>query len=79
MSNKSCPIAPLITTKHCQLSFCPECNIVNLNLPGRISFQFDTAQFLEIASAFNKSAQILRAKATPKRKSAKVITLKQLH
>lgn len=79
MSKKTCPIEPLITSTYCQLSVCPECNIVNLNLPGRISFQFDTAQFLEIAHTFNQSAQILRAKAAPKRTSAKIIKLKQLH
>jgi len=79
MSKKPCPIEPLITSTYCQLSFCPECNIVNLNLPGRISFQFDTAQFLEIAHVFNQSSQILRAKTAPKRKRAKIIELKQLH
>jgi len=79
MSKNSCPIEPLITSKYCQLSVCPECNIVNLNLPGRISFQFDTVQFLEIAHAFHKSAQILTAKAAPKKKSARIIKLKQLH
>lgn len=79
MQNNPCPIEPLITSKYCQLSVCPECNVVNLNLPGRISLQFETAQFLEIVHAFNKSAQILRAKAAPKKKSAKVIKLNHLH
>lgn len=79
MSNKPCPIEPLITSKYCQLSVCRECNIVNLNLPGRISFQFETEQFLEIANAFTKSARLLTAKAAPKQKGAKVVKLKQLH
>ncbi len=79
MLKEPCPIENLITSKYCQLSVCRECNIVNLNLPGRISFQFDTAQFLEIAHAFSQSARILRAKQKPKQKSGKVIKLTHLH
>jgi len=56
-----------------------ECRVVNLNLPGRISFQFEMSQFLEIASNFHKAAQILKAKTEPKRKSAKIIKLTHLH
>lgn len=76
MSKKPCPIEPLIASKYCQLSVCPECNIVNLTLPGRIAFQFDTAQFIEIAHVFDQSVQIIKAKETPKQKSAKIIKLK---
>lgn len=79
MSKKPCPIEPLISSKYCQLSVCAECNIINLNLPGRITLQFDTAQFLEIAQTFNQSAQLIRDKEKPKRKSAKVIKLNHLH
>lgn len=79
MPKDPCPIEHLATSKYCQLSVCRECNIVNLNLPGRISFQFDIAQFLEIAQAFNKSAQLLRARAAPKKLSNKVIKLNELH
>lgn len=79
MQNKPCPIEPLISSKYCQLSVCPECNVVNLNLPGRISLQFETAKFLEITNAFNKSAQILRDKAIPKQNEAKIVKLNHLH
>lgn len=79
MSKKSCPIEPLITSKYCQLSVCMECSIVNLSLPGRISFQFDTHQFFEIANAFSRSAQILSAKLSPQKESAKIIQLNNLH
>ena len=58
---------------------CGICGIVNLNLPGRISFQFEMNQFLEIASNFHKAALILKAKTEPKRKSAKIIKLTHLH
>lgn len=79
MTNNSCPVEPLITSKYCQLSVCPECNVVNLNLPGRISLQFDTGQFLEIADNFHKSALMLRAKSTQKKSTAKIIKLNHLH
>ncbi len=79
MSKKNCPIESLITSKYCQLSVCMECNIVNLSLPGRISFQFETQQFLEIANTFNKAVQILRGKTTPKQESVKLIKLNHLH
>jgi len=79
MSKKPCPIEPLITSKYCQLSVCMECNIVNLSLPGRISFQFETHQFLEMANVFNRSAQILSTKLSPKKETAKIIKLDNLH
>ncbi len=79
MENNSCPIEPLITSKYCKLTVCMECNIVNLNLPGRITFQFETERFLDIAFAFNKAAQILRAKSAPKAESAKIIELNNIH
>jgi hypothetical protein len=53
--------------------------MVHLTLPGRISFQFDTAQFIEIACVFDQSVQILKAKATLKQKSAQIIKLNHLH
>lgn len=79
MSTTPCPIEPLITSKYCQLSVCMECNIVNLSLPGRISFQFETHQFLEIANVFNKSAQMLSTKLSPTQKNAKTLKLNNLH
>ncbi len=79
MQNKPCPIEPLVSSKYCQLSVCPECNVVNLNLPGRISLQFETAKFLEIAHAFNQSAQMLRDMAAPKQKGEKIVKLTHLH
>lgn len=79
MSKNNCSTELLISSDYCQLSFCRECNIVNLNLPGRISFQFDLHQFFDIANAFNKAALILTDKLAPKQKSAKVISLKHSH
>ncbi len=75
MHKTPCPVEPLISSKYCQLSVCPECNIVNLSLPGRIALQFDTAQFLEIAHTFNESASILNTKAA----STKNTKLNHLH
>lgn len=79
MSKKPCPIEPLVSSKYCQLSVCMECNIINLNLPGRISFQFETQQFFDIAHAFTRSAQILNTKLSPNKESEKVIELNNLH
>ena len=79
MSKASCPVESLISSQYCQLSVCMECGVVNLNLPGRISFQFEMSQFLEIASNFHKAALILKAKTEPKRKTAKIIKLTHLH
>ncbi len=78
MPKKPCPVEPLISSKYCQLSVCPECNIVNLSLPGRIALQFDTAQFLEIVHTFNESARILNTKAAST-KNTKIIKLNHLH
>jgi hypothetical protein len=79
MSKASCPVENLISSQYCQLSVCMECGIVNLNLPSRISLQFGTSQFLEIASNFHKAALILKAKTEPKQKSAKIIKLTLFH
>ncbi len=79
MLKKPCPVEPLFSSQYCQLSVCMECNIVNLSLPGRISFQFETNQFLDIAKTFSRSAQILSAKLSPNNKSAKVIKLNNIH
>ncbi|MCK5829876.1 MAG: hypothetical protein KAH20_06195 [Methylococcales bacterium] len=79
MSKKPCPVEPLISSKYCQLSVCMECKIINLSLPGRILFQFETHQFLEITNSFNKSAQILREKLAPKQQGKKVVKLNHLH
>lgn len=79
MSKKPCPIEPLITSQYCQLSVCMECSMVNLSLPGRITLQFETQHFLDIANTFSKAAQILKAKSAPKYQSAKIIKLNNLH
>lgn len=79
MSKNTCPVEPLISSKYCQLSVCMECNIVNLNLPGRISFQFDTQQFYEISEAFYNATQILRGKMALKQKDTLTLKLNQLH
>jgi hypothetical protein len=73
--NNPCPIENLITSNYCQLSVCLECRIVNLNLPGRISFQFEIQQFFEIAAAFNKASKRLEIKLNPKQKRAKIVKL----
>ncbi len=75
MMKEPCPIEILIISNYCQLSVCMECRIVNLNIPGRISFQFEIHQFFEIADAFHKASQILKAKLNPKQKSAKIVEL----
>lgn len=79
MSKKPCPVEPLITSQYCQLSVCMECNMVNLSLPGRITIQFETHHFFDIANTFNKAAQILKAKKAPKQQSAVIIKLNNLH
>lgn len=79
MSKPLCPVENLISSQYCQLSVCMECKIVNLNLPGRISFQFEISQFLEIVSTFNRAAHILKAKTEPQQKSTKIIKLTHLH
>jgi hypothetical protein len=79
MSNNTCPVEELVTSRYCQLAVCMECKIIHLNLPARMSFQFDLNQFLEIADAFSKAALMLRNKTKKKshnsKKSAKVIML----
>lgn len=62
MTSKPCPIEPLISSEHCKLSLCPECGIVNLYLPYRISFQFDVHQFIGIAHTFSQAAQQINNK-----------------
>lgn len=79
MSKQSCPVEPLITTKHCQLSVCMECGVVNLSLPGRISFQFDVQQFLDLADAFQTASHRLKGKSSPKKQGDNVIELTHLH
>jgi hypothetical protein len=63
MTTKPCPVEPLVSSEYCRLTLCPECGIVNLNLPYRISFQFEIHQFLGIAHTFTQGAQILNGKA----------------
>jgi len=75
MIKKPCPIEYLIISNYCELSVCMECRIVNLNIPGRISFQFEIQQFIEIADAFNKAVQILKVKLEPNPKRVKVVEL----
>jgi hypothetical protein len=75
MMKRPCPVEHLITSNYCQLSVCMECRIVNLNIPARISFQFEIQQFFEIADAFNKAAHILKVKLEPKPKRAKIVEL----
>ncbi len=79
MSKNTCPIEPLISSKYCQLSVCMECNVVNLSLPGRISFQFDTQQFIEISESFYNATQILRAKKSLNQNDTQTLELNQLH
>lgn len=79
MQNKPCLIESLVTTKYCQLSVYPDCNVVNLNLPSRISLQFETDQFIKTAHAFNQSARLLKTKTSNNKKVKKVITLSHLH
>ena len=78
MTHQPCPVEPLVLSEYCRLTICPECGVVNFNLPCRVSFQFEIQQFLEIANAFNEGAQILRKKTAAKR-DAKVIELKRNH
>ncbi len=75
MMNKPCPIENLIASNYCQLSVCMECRIINLNLPGRITFQFEIQKFFEIADAFNKASKRLEIKLNPKQKRAKIVKL----
>ena len=75
MIKKPCPIEDLILSHYCQLSVCMKCRIVNLNLPGRITFQFEFQQFFEIADAFNKASNQLKVKLNPKQKETKIIKL----
>ncbi len=79
MSNNSCPIEPLISSKYCHLSVCMECNIVNLSLPGRISFQLDTQQFIEISDIFYNATKILKGKKAQNQKETQILELNQLH
>ncbi len=78
MTNQPCSTESLASSGYCRLTVCMECGVINLSLPSRITLQFEIHQFLEIASAFNRAAQILKAKTEPKQ-NAKVIKLKQIH
>ena len=78
MSIKPCPMEPLVISDYCRLTICPECGVVNFNLPSRVSFQFEIEQFLEIANAFDKGAKILRIKTAAKQ-DARIIELKRKH
>lgn len=78
MENKACPIESLVTTEYCQLSVCMECRIVNLNLPGKISFQFEVNRFIEIANTFNQASQMLKSKSK-KKYLIKTIEFNQMH
>jgi hypothetical protein len=79
MPKKTCPVENLISSQYCQISVCMECRIINLNLPGRISFQFEMSQFFEIANNFHKAARMIKAKTEPKQKGEKIIKLTYLH
>jgi hypothetical protein len=79
MSKQPCPIEPLISSKYCTLSVCMECSVVNLSLPGRISFQFDVQQFLDLAESFHTASQNLRSKLSNKQQGKNVIKLTHLH
>lgn len=79
MSNNTCPIEPLISTRYCQLSVCKECSVVNLTLPGRITLQFDTHQFVDLANAFQSAALILKNNASSNQQTIKIVKLNQLH
>lgn len=79
MSKNICPIEPLISSKYCQLTVCMECNIVNLSLPGRIAFQFDTQQFFELSETFYNATQILKGKIALNQKGTQALKLNQLH
>ena len=78
MTNKTCPLEVLVMTEYCRLTVCPECGVVHLNLPARVSFQFDMYQFLEIANAFTRAAQMLKGDTTHIHK-AKVIEFDRKH
>lgn len=62
MSNSSCAYETLASNQYCRLSICRHCGAVNLNLPYRISLQFEIKQFLELADAFSQGAQQIRKK-----------------
>lgn len=64
MTTKPCPVEHLISSDYCRLSLCPECGIVNLTLPYRITFQFEILQFIGIAQTFSQAAQIITSKAS---------------
>lgn len=80
MSNNTCPVEPLVSSKYCHLSVCMECNIVHLNLPTRISFQYDLNHFLGLADAISRAAVMLRKKTRPQSiQGAKIIKLDTHH
>lgn len=80
MSNKPCIPDPLVMSEYCRLMICPDCGTLHLNLPSRISLQFDISQFLAIADAFTRAAQILRSRMDmPSRPKAKVIEFDRSH
>ncbi|MCK5829306.1 MAG: hypothetical protein KAH20_03300 [Methylococcales bacterium] len=78
MENRPCPIELLISSEYCQLSVCMECRVVNLNLPGRISFQFEIYQFIKIAILFSKAAHLLKEK-TEKGQTIKIVEFNRTH
>lgn len=78
MMKKSCSTLSLITSKYCRLTACLECGVVNLNLPGRISLQFEIDQFIEIAREFNRAVQTLKTHKTGQR-SGNVVDIKRMH
>ncbi len=71
MAEKLCVLKPLVMSKYCKLSICPDCGTVHFNLPCRITFQFEVDQFLEITDAFTLAAKIIKTpeKSTLKPKS----------
>ncbi len=75
MEPPRCLVEPLITSRYCKLTVCMECNIVNLSLAGRISFQFETEKFIDIAHTFTMAAEILRSKLAPNLDSTNIIKL----
>lgn len=78
MTDKECPIEILMMTNYCRITVCKECDVVHFNLPSRVAFQFDIHQFLEIATAFTKAAEMLKGE-TVSRQNAKVIEFDRKH
>ena len=59
MSSKPCEPEPIVMSNFCRIWLCPDCGIVHFDLPYRVSFQFESEQFLGLANAFAQAAQII--------------------